>query len=91
MAQLYFFRFVLATSVDPDEMPHYVAFHLGLHCLQKYTLGVTSIQRVNLMDKQGMIFQAKIHTRLTFSFFLSYILLVENGRESSRSKNMHSL
>ena len=28
--------FVLAYSVDPDEMPHYVAFHLGLHCLQKY-------------------------------------------------------
>ena len=23
-------------SVDPDEMPHYVAFHLGLPCLQTY-------------------------------------------------------
>ena len=22
-------------SVDPDEMQHYDAFHLGLHCLQK--------------------------------------------------------
>ena len=21
-------------SVDPDEMQHYAAFHLGLHCLQ---------------------------------------------------------
>ena len=26
----------LANSVDADEMPHYVAFHLGLHCLPKY-------------------------------------------------------
>ena len=26
----------LASSVDPDEMLHYVAFHLGLHCLSKY-------------------------------------------------------
>ena len=26
----------IATSVDPDEMPHYVASHLGLHCLPKY-------------------------------------------------------
>ena len=26
-----FFNFT--NSVDPDEMPHYVAFHLGLHCL----------------------------------------------------------
>ena len=23
-------------SVDPDEMQHFVAFHLGLHCLPKY-------------------------------------------------------
>ena len=27
---------VLANSADPDEMPHYAAFHLGLHCLPKY-------------------------------------------------------
>ena len=25
-------------SVDPGEMQHYAAFHLGLHCLQKYLL-----------------------------------------------------
>ena len=30
--------FVLANSADPDEMLQYVAFHLGLHCLQKYPL-----------------------------------------------------
>ena len=29
-------HFVLANSVGPDEMPHYAAFHLGLHCLPKY-------------------------------------------------------
>ena len=23
----------LVNSEDPDEMPHYVAFHLGLQCL----------------------------------------------------------
>ena len=28
--------FVLANSVDLNEMPHDVAFHLGLHCLPKY-------------------------------------------------------
>ena len=27
--------FVLANSADPGEMPHYVAFHLGLHCLPR--------------------------------------------------------
>ena len=27
--------FILAYSADPVEMPHYTAFHLGLHCLQR--------------------------------------------------------
>ena len=26
--------FVLANSVEPDEMPYYAAFNLGLLCLQ---------------------------------------------------------
>ena len=30
--------FALANSVDPDEMPHYVAFHLCLYYLPKYTI-----------------------------------------------------
>ena len=30
---------VLANSVDPDEMQHCAAFHLGLHCLLKYPFG----------------------------------------------------
>ena len=28
-------HFTSTKSVDPDEMQHYAAFHLGLHCLQK--------------------------------------------------------
>ena len=37
--------FVLANSVDRDEMPHYAAFHHGLHCLPKYALRATSKER----------------------------------------------
>ena len=33
-------------SVDLDEMQHYAAFVLGLHCLQRTRLGVSRIQRV---------------------------------------------
>ena len=29
---------VLAISVDPDEMLHYAAFHLDLHCFAKVTV-----------------------------------------------------
>ena len=29
--------FVLANSLNPDEMPHHAEFHLGLHCSSKYT------------------------------------------------------
>ena len=40
--------FVIANSVNPDEMPHYAAFHLGVHCLPKnLRLGVTSTQSVD--------------------------------------------
>ena len=37
-AILYFLSeiFFFLNSVDSDEMPHYAAFHLGLHCLLKY-------------------------------------------------------
>ena len=31
----------LTNSVDPDEIPHYAAFHLGLHCLPSRHLEVT--------------------------------------------------
>ena len=27
---------ILTNSVEPDEMPHVVAFHPGIHCLPKY-------------------------------------------------------
>ena len=37
--------FTLTNSVNPDEMPHNAAFHLGIHCLST-RLGVSSIQRV---------------------------------------------
>ena len=29
--------FVFANSVDTDEMAHYAASHLGLHCVPKYS------------------------------------------------------
>ena len=33
-------NYFLASIVDPDEMPHFVALHLALHFLQKYLLKV---------------------------------------------------
>ena len=31
------FYSTLLNSVEPDETQHCAAFHLGLHCLQKYS------------------------------------------------------
>ena len=28
--------FILDYSADPDEMPQFATFHLGLHCFKKY-------------------------------------------------------
>ena len=38
--------FVFANSADPDEMPNYAEFHLGLHSLPMSLLGVSDLQRV---------------------------------------------
>ena len=35
-----FVFFFLANSVDPDQMPHFVASDLGLHCLPSFCLWV---------------------------------------------------
>ena len=45
---IFLIDFVLANSADPFEMPHFAAFHLGLHCLQfKYLFqGISSLHRV---------------------------------------------
>ena len=43
--------YVIANCVDPDEKLHYAAFHLGLHCLPKNHLGVTSIEGLSLSAK----------------------------------------
>ena len=37
---------ILANSEDQDEMQHYAAFHLGLHCLQKYPFRGFQYKRV---------------------------------------------
>ena len=44
---------ILGNSADTDEMQHYAAFHLGLHCLPKYlfmgfqyTQGYTGLRKL---------------------------------------------
>ena len=36
----FLWKILLANSVDPDQMPHYVASDLGLHCLPMTLLQV---------------------------------------------------
>ena len=38
--------FTFTNSIDPDEIQQYAAFLQGLHCLQKYSSGVSPIQSV---------------------------------------------
>ena len=37
--------FIFANSVYPDEIPHCVAFHLGLHRIRKYLFTGTWINK----------------------------------------------
>ena len=47
---------VLANSADPDEMPHDVAFHLGLHCLPKFPV-YKRIKKVLQKYKSSLSYQ----------------------------------
>ena len=38
--------FNFSKTVDPDEIQRYAPFHLGHHCLQKYSVTVYRIQKV---------------------------------------------
>ena len=41
--------FILVNSLYSDEMLHFAAFHLGLHCLQKYLIrGFQSIKDLKI-------------------------------------------
>ena len=46
------------SSVDPDEMPHSAAFHLGLHCLPKY-IGVAPITQVSHVRNKNSNIQGR--------------------------------
>ena len=54
-------------SVGPDEMQHYVAFHLGLYCCKSICLGVKSglhcCKSIRLGVKSGLLTVCK-STRL---------------------------
>ena len=54
-----------ANSVDPDEMLHYVAFHLGLHCLPKYSYRSHLYIRVTI-ELVLISFQLKVKTVQNF-------------------------
>ena len=65
-------HFVSANSADPDEMPHSVSFHLGLHSFCKCScLLVSSLQRdnylytVTLQSLSLRICQTKFEIQLT--------------------------
>ena len=39
--------FIIANRADPDEMPPYAAFHLGLHYLPKYLFTVIQNEKAS--------------------------------------------
>ena len=53
---------MLANSADPDELQHYAAFHLGLHCLSKYLIRGL-IQRIKLHISGSALFSSLQATR----------------------------
>ena len=67
---------MLANSVVPDEMPHFVAFHLGLHCLKKH-LWVSSI---NLLSAEML---SDVICSMFFVVFFCFFCLIFSCMQSA--------
>ena len=52
--------FVQAVSVDPDEVPHYAASHLGLHCFAKYTFRSNQFTKVKYANRHKYLKEYKM-------------------------------
>ena len=61
---------VSANSEDSDEMPHYGAFHLDLHCLPKYPFGSFPF------TKGRHICEISLTVHLCMSNLASYLVLL---------------
>ena len=60
--------FDLANGADPDEMPHFAAFHLGFHCLSKYTFTGILPTKGYYAGALKLYERKQTHTNLSFSF-----------------------
>ena len=70
-------RTLAKSEDDPDEMPHHVAFHQGLHCLH----------RLSQSSKKEIQFYLEIVTCDPSIFIMDYHgFIVSNQREESRVK-----
>ena len=72
---------ILANSTDPDEMQHKVAFHLGLHCLPKYSLGFPVYKGLKFRALPLLIilwFRQQCFTTGTFKFNPYIISIASN-------------
>ena len=55
LLSLYFlWKILLANNVNPDQMPHYLAFDLSLHCLPMTLLWGSKIWLINLQTQRCM-------------------------------------
>ena len=63
-----------ANSGDPDQMPHSLAFDLGLQCLPIALIGVSILQWVNTgnsFQNYCSVLQEKMHTVYVFLYIQS--------------------
>ena len=51
----FLFEILFANNVDPDQMPHYVASDLGLHCLPMTILPVSRLEWVKEAKAKNVV------------------------------------
>ena len=80
--------FVMANSVDHDNMLDYVAFHLGLHCLQKDAF--RSHQNRKISQKFENIFKILLHVRYKYFYCGQYTCICFSPEDDTLELNSKS-
>ena len=77
-------------NAEPDEMPPYAEFHLGLHCLPKYLF--TGIQDWNLWYPGLKGFNSLIHIKAFWHvMFLKILWKMEHLLQKSKCSIFHNI
>ena len=77
---------IFANIADPDEMPYFAAFHLGLHCLPKNMylfVGIQNEKELKKIKSQKMRLEAQFELKVILCILHQFLVVLTFQSESN--------